>query len=203
MTNATHTSNAIEITAQSTNIGDTKDMVNTTTTHIMQKVIAYSLFAAYVTLAFYNPVWLAIWTIAFFIIVPFYTNVVNTLLPIDGDYLYKAPSPRMSDYYEAFSVIPDDEDHTPAVSEVTVDRSDLWDSEYIPTMIDELDLDGAFASVDYQLCLPMACESVRVIDYSEYTYKQLQAMVKEARVRKSDIKLNSKKSVLIAYLQTV
>lgn len=202
--NQNHTSNMIEITAQLPGIADTKNMENTTTTsNIMQKVLAYTAFAAYVTLACVNPMWVAIWTIAFFISVPFFTEVVNTIFPVDGDYLYRSPSPRMSDYYEAFSVIPDVEDHTPEVPEVTDTPSDLWENGYVPVMIDDTDEQALFAEVDYQLCLPMARETVRVIDYSEYTYRELQAMVKAARVRTSDIKLNAKKAALIEYLQSV
>ena len=43
-------------------------------------------------------------------------------------------------------------------------------------------------------------EDVIVVDYTEFSYRELQAKVKELRTDKS-VKLNAKKSVLVAWLQ--
>ena len=79
--------------------------------------------------------------------------------------------------------------------------SDVW-STTEPTSC-ELACTVSFA-VQPVLALPagvdVIVEDVIVIDYSEFSYRELQAKVKALRTDKS-IKLNAKKSVLVAWLQ--
>ena len=159
----------------------------TKVTFMNNKAISYTLLVAYIAAACYTPVWVLLWTVAFFIAVPFFTEVVNTLLPVDGDYLYKSPAPRMSDYYDAFSVEPEELTVNEALSfehalldqlEEDTTPCDVWGVD-----VTACELACTITSqynYNYQLCLPtsndidisideLTIEPVVVIDYTSYS----------------------------------
>lgn len=166
------------------------------------KVIAYAAFSAYCYAAYVSPIYTAIFTIAAFIAIPFFTEVVNTLLPVDGDYFYKSPAPSMKDYFDAFAPIEDEE-----VDEVE-QPSDVWD-EY-PTACELACTITSQYKYAYQLCLPAGndidisieelTEQVTVISYESYNYRELQQLVKQLRGNDKSIRLTSKKQVLLDWL---
>lgn len=151
------------------------------------KVLAYAAFVAYIAAVYVNPMWIAIWTIAALIALPVLTQIVNDVFPIEP--VYVTPAPRMFDYYEAFSVEPEEVEEE--------QHSDVWGLD-----VDTCEFACPITVVaPVQLLLPATVETVKVIDFTTFTYKELQAMVKALRRNVKDIKLTAKKQVLIEYLK--
>ncbi len=151
------------------------------------KSIAYITLAAFVTVAYINPTIAGVLAVTMLVALHLIQQVINF-----NDIISQVPHASMQDYYQAFSVEPE-----VIESVVETDEPDVWGLE-----IDRCELACPVQiTAPVQLLLEPATETVKVIDFNTFTYKELQAMVKAVRSNVKDIKLNSTKAKLIEYLK--
>lgn len=151
------------------------------------KVIAYISLAAFVTGAYINPTLAGMIAMLLIVVLHMIQQVINF-----NSMVSEVPHASMSDYYDALAPI----DENAIEQEET---EDIWhgDSTTCPlacTITSQY-------NYEYQLRLTAGVdvEPATLVNYSTYSYRELQAEVKALRTDKS-IKLTSKKAVLLEWL---